>query len=1685
MYNSLKALKKELELTLQRVQSELKSYLENPTEVATLETAAAGIDQVRGAFTLLEWPDAAALTREMAALALELTPGNRENVESLQLMLLQAVLQLPACLERLQEGSCLPSLDCWSLTNELRAVRGLAPLAAELERVALKADTALGTPAVNLRELATPLHPLLQRALLSMLRGKEVADSLETIARIFYQLQEAVPDEPSYRFWWLAEGLVREIQNGSILFTPAVHLLLRDLDKQFKYLCENGQVFSSSAAEQDFRQRLSDCLASSRSGLARLQNQTDYHPPQPARTATPWRLPDPGNPLTDGTIRKIASLLQESLKRIEEALESFAQARKQRNKLYEAAARLHAMVNVLCILNVNNVNNVNTIDIAAGLLQHALKVLQQWLVTDDIPAEHLVQLASELILVEDNLQDSSEWAYGPAISPAAELNAADRRELLAGSYQRSKTAAIQVAVQLMEQAREFTAAALENQGEPPLWNNLSIPLHSIGGALEMLECEQTAALMKRLEKLVCALADRQPDGLLDSFAEIMLTLEYHLELLGDGKRPDDAILQGVEDRLNPLDHWLAVPPSPPDLSATADPEILEIFFEEAQDELANIRENLVLWRNNLTDNVTDNEALLSIRRSFHTLKGSGRMVQQFIIGDFAWCFENLLNHIRDGKLAPSLQLVELVDEAQSVLRPLVGEGHRDGSEAATMATLTTRAEALLQRGELPTAAVQPQPVAAMPLAPPLEVLLQELAAEEQITAIPASSPAPAAPVSAVAAEVDSELIKIFQYEAAEILDSSDLILEHWKEDQANDELLNDLRRTMHTLKGSSRMAGFMVIGDLAHAMESVLDKLSTHSVQDMAAVVDTLQRALDRLNSMLAEVHQGGGIPPADDLIRTLKMMVSEPATGKPPPSAPWQQGFTAAAAGLDTALASAAQAATALTELDREVVEVFQSEAAEILDSSDVTLRRWNADKENSGLLNDLRRQMHTLKGSARMAGFPVIGDLAHAMESVLDTISKGELVPSETAVDTLQRALDGLNERVVSVQSGVKPTPAQDLISHLRAQLSEAPREKTRPVASDRERLQQPAKPALAVEDTIRVSTTLLNKLIDDMGESSICRARVDQGLVALRFNLSELDQTVYRLRQQLRHLEIETEAQISFRYEKSTKEHEKEFDPLELDRFSALQQFSRPLMEIVEDLSNIKSTLEDQAQEMGNLLDQQAKVHKEIQQGLMRTRTVRFNKVEPRLCRVVRQAAQELGKRAELLLEGAESEVDRIVLENIVAPLEHMLRNAISHGIEIPEQRLAMGKPEVGTITLTLRREGAELVLNLKDDGAGLNFAAIRAKGEALGLLKPGQTVIQDELIALLLRPGFTTVAEVTQISGRGVGMDVLNNAIKTMRGALLIQTEQGKGTSFIIRLPFSLVVTQALLVQVGHDTYAVPLLSIESVARLDEDKLRTYLAGESVEYQYGEHRYSLHNLGILFGADSIKPYDEILDKRPPLLLFRNAEASAALQVDAVLGNQEIIVKPLGPQFQSVIGISGATILGDGRVVVILDLAALVRNLTSQSQRQAEALALDVARQEGRPEGIRAMVVDDSVTMRRVTSRFLERHHIQVTVAKDGLEAVAKLEEQLPDLVILDIEMPRMDGFELAAHIRNQPRLQHIPIIMVTSRGGKKHRERAAKLGVNDYLTKPYQEEDMLNSIRHILGERFLQLCSKPVF
>ena len=483
-----------------------------------------------------------------------------------------------------------------------------------------------------------------------------------------------------------------------------------------------------------------------------------------------------------------------------------------------------------------------------------------------------------------------------------------------------------------------------------------------------------------------------------------------------------------------------------------------------------------------------------------------------------------------------------------------------------------------------------------------------------------------------------------------------------------------------------------------------------------------------------------------------------------------------------------------------------------------------------------------------------------------------------------------------------------------------------------------------------------------------------------------------------------------------------------------------------------------------EAQNQLQMQSRTVTELQNGLMRTRMVSFQRHVQRLARIVRQAAADTSKQAELVVEGATGELDRQVLERMLPPFEHLLRNSVVHGIESPAERRSRGKPESGHILLRLQREGAEVIVEVSDDGAGMDLAAIRSKGLALGLIRTDQLLSDDDVMQLVLEPGFSTAGALTQQAGRGVGMDVVATEIRKLGGALHMESSPGKGTHFTIRLPLTLAVSHALVVRTGDEYYALPLPTIEGVVRLPHEEVAAHLRSESATFSYGEHRYRLQPLALYVGMEP-SPLPET-DAAIPVVLVRAGEHSTGLVADELVGSREIVVKPVGPQIASIRGISGATILSDGRVVIILDIAALVRG---------EWRTRTTPLRERGDRRIFALVVDDSITVRRVTQRLLERNGMRVMTARDGMDAVALLAEHVPDIILLDIEMPRMDGYEVAAQVRADPRLRDVPIIMITSRVGEKHRARAIELGVDDYLGKPYQESQLIDAIAPLVARR----------
>nr|MBA3485622.1 response regulator [Lysobacter sp.] len=778
------------------------------------------------------------------------------------------------------------------------------------------------------------------------------------------------------------------------------------------------------------------------------------------------------------------------------------------------------------------------------------------------------------------------------------------------------------------------------------------------------------------------------------------------------------------------------------------------------------------------------------------------------------------------------------------------------------------------------------------------------------------------------------------------------------------------------------------------------------------------------------------------------------------------------------------------LTGLDPELVDIFVEEGVDLLDHSDGMLALLRATPNEREPLIGLQRDLHTLKGGARMAGIMAIGELGHVMESLLESVVEHRRELGHDGVPLLERGFDRLHAMVTRVGERRAVAMPQALIAAFEARSrgeayvsqpeqslessvldTQAPQSG---VSTPRLKpLSAPISDALpgdeddigvrAPQEQVRIRADLLDRLVNYAGEVAIYRSRLEQQLGAFRGAIAEMAVTNTRMRDQLRRLEIETEAQIVARYQREADSAEPTFDPLELDRFSNLQQLSRALSESAADQGSLQVTLDDLTRQYETLLLQQSRVSSDLQEGLMRTRMVPFDGLLPRLRRVVRQAAGELGKQVQLRLDGSQGELDRNVLERMTAPLEHMLRNAVAHGLETPAQRVRAKKPEEGTVSIAIRREGSEVVLEVSDDGRGLDRAAIRRRGEERGLIRSDAVLLDADLDVLILEPGFSTADSVSRLSGRGVGMDVVASEVRQLGGTLDIHSTPGKGLRFTLRLPQTLAVTQAVFVRIGETSFAVPIASVRGVGRIARDQLD---GGQDATYSYGGEDYAVRDLGHLIGHASAKAEGQL---QMPVLLIRAGDLRAAVTVDQVIGSREIVVKSVGPQVASVPGIFGATIMGDGSVVVILDVAPLVRRHAALPWGYVPAPVVVV---EHRAVPL-VMVVDDSVTMRKVTGRVLERHNFEVTTAKDGIDALERMADVVPDLMLLDIEMPRMDGYELATLMKADPRLRNVPIMMITSRTGEKHRQRAFEIGVERYLGKPYQEPELMRNVYEMLG------------
>jgi len=1755
--HSFELVNRELVSTLDGARRELEGYVDGHSGKDSLLRTAEMLHIVRGALKIVEIHGAALLAEEMELTCRRLaeTDDPQKSEQAVE-ALTRAMVQLPAYLERLLGGGKDVALVLLPLLNDLRQARDKPSLSegtlvllnsgpferhVEARSATDPAATGVGR---GFEKVAQRLRPAFQASLLGWIKGAESPRHLDELLRVSTNLERAAASEQVRQLWAVMTAVLTAIRGGGLEATVTLKRLIGQADRQLKRLIDGGESALVSAPPVDLVNSLLYYVARASSNDPRIKalrekyNLSEMLPGEEQLEQAREGLAGPSAKL----MRTVAHAIKEDLSAVKDALDIFVRTGMQEtDKLAPQLEMLKKIGDTLGVLGL---------DKARVAIQRETQELTGLVASrKTIDRAVLEKMAATLLAVEDTLDRELVRVVTPGDGEPHEDEGAGETQ------QRQVTQAVmgECTVNLAK-IKEAVIQLVEHPGDLRPLELMKPQLRGIVAGLLMLNKTKAVKVVERIggvitTRLAPAGTKLKPDYL-ERLADSIVSVEYYLETVSAGRADPWYMLDNAERCLDLLERLPEVKAAPATAAATpvaarpaapvpppaatnkpaarppvmhvagerSDPELVEVFIEEAKEEIVSIERNLPLWAADLENS----EALITIRRSFHTLKGSGRMVGAQLIGEFSWSIENLLNRLINQTLAPTPAMVAFIQEASAALPQLIEQLEIGLTPKADVQLLMKQADAFAE-GDPDAGSLTSQSLRTPGLAAPLAADTESAPSMDPVLA------------DIFVKEMRGHLAVMREFVAA----AATLPPPHT--------VAEPLYRACHTLLGSARMAGFAPVMTLAGPLAEHLGRHFEAGSGLTARGVDVLRAAADEIER-LTDGLAGG------------KQLEVDPAVPKA------LDALAAAQTAAPVAPTTESGAAVPPAAFDPEIAAIFAEEAAEILDQSETALQSVRQSSDAAAVVA-LQRYLHTLKGGARMAGIMAMGDLSHALETLLARIADGKSQPTGAAVDLVQRGLDRLQQMRDAIDAGRGVESATDLVSQLEGfeapvhPVAAAPREAAPaapapmappPTVASPTPLPQPAvvevpsvievtnvteigplptaadldvraaaevvdeptidepftlaeearaertiveppapeepppeaeppvmlaAPAIAsappppveqrsVErsETARVDAGLLDGLLNGAGEINIFQSRLSQQLNSTEFHLGELGATVSRLREQLRKLEAETEAQILHRHQEDA-DVQSGFDPLELDRYSTIQQLSRGLAETANDVASINELLNGLTNETNTLLTQQARVTAELQNGLMQTRMVPFQRHVARLARIVRQACADTGKLAELVVEGENSEIDRQVLESMLPPLEHLLRNAVAHGIEIPAVRRQRNKPEAGKVALKIKREGSEVIVAVGDDGGGLDLGAIRRKAYEKGLIADNQKLTDEQAVEMILRPGFSTASELTQAAGRGVGMDVVDNEVKKLGGSMRIESTAGQGTRFLIRLPYTLAITHALIVNVGDETFALPLPTVEGITRLSREKILKHLTEDEPKLDYGGIAYRIQHLGSLVGAaPSALPDDE---NAVSLVLIRAGENSTALLTDSLEGSREIVVKTLGPHIASVPGVTGATILGDGRVIMILDAGTLVR-----AQKAPERVAEPVPQTTAGPT-LTALVVDDSITMRRVTQRLLERRGAKVFTARDGLDAITVLQEHPVDIILLDIEMPRMDGYQLATHVRNDAKLKHLPIIMITSRSGEKHRAKAIEIGVNDYLSKPYQESQLVAAIEALLG------------
>ncbi|TAJ81077.1 MAG: response regulator [Gallionellaceae bacterium] len=1480
-----------------------------------------------------------------------------------------------------------------------------------------------------------------QQGLMRYLRQDDVPAALHIMQQALDIVLSCAPQDDSRAFWWVAEGLLDCVRLDGLPPDLSARKLFGRIDRQMRAVIEGNGT--------DLRPVMNEMLYL----IGRSHSVSELVERIKSLYALDLYLPELSE-LPPGEITQILELMHEQLRAAEENWELCTQGDEMACKRFAG--------------NVGHLAQQGE-KLERGPLQLLTKHIQaSSRYVSDIELARLgaMDMAMALLLLNSGIAHYSHLGSGfqeqvrilsermQAVLNQQPENAQRLEELVdlhcrMGQDEVTVSLASEMLVNLqhVEQSLNTFFGDASKLGE---LKGLPRLLGQIHGGLRILSLERAEQLLLAILDSVntCEQAGtlfRPAESL--ALASAVSALESCLQHLVHGQKDGGkallAALEELTELRQPAAPTATAPAAQPGESAELqrpldeDQELLEVFLEEAQEVLSIMRDNLDIC----LLHPDSQEPIITIRRGFHTLKGSGRMVGLADLGEVAWAIERGLNKWLLDKQTASPNLLQFIMRAEQAFSGWVEALGSQGGvriEAADLVAMAQQIERGLDPDVAPRIETAEAPVLALAESPPEpeQVVIGEIALSPTLFKI--------------ASEEAKQNALVLQKQFAEMRAFQPCRVQY------------DFMRAAHTLAGVNRTMGFKTVAELAYALEGWLQTRIEQPFVLGEVQLHMLEQAISALGEMAQSVC-GKQMPQAHtDLTNQLLAdkdrldeevaLPQETEAPAPPVLAP------AAAEAKQATEQSKPKKPQVRDDVDEQLLPVFLEEADDLIPKIGSELRAWREQPDDKQPPQMLQRLLHTLKGSARMAGAMRIGEIAHEME---DRVQSAAPTQDQAGYwDALDADSDRITALLGELRGGKSKTAEGDA--------AEIGRRMIGPANGERRALDIGAERALL--SMLRVRSDVVDRLVNEASEISVARSRMEAELRAFKEGLLELTGSVARLRKQLREVEIQADSQMQARVS-LLQDSTEQFDPLEFDRFTRLQELTRFMSESVHDVQTVQQSLLKNIDETAAAISAQARLNRELQQGLMNVRMMPFSSISERLYRIVRQTCKELNKRANLELAGTTVELDRSVLEKMTAPFEHLLRNAIAHGLEMPEQRERQGKTAIGEIRLSLRQESNEVVFEFSDDGTGLDMARLQQKALEYGVLQKGEAISDEQAIQMIFKPGLSTAKEVTEISGRGVGLDVVRSEVSALGGRLDVVTAVGKGLCFTIHLPLTLAVTRTLMVRAGKDVYALPATMIEQVQQVKPQALEAMYGARQVEWQ--GKTYPLHYLQRLLGNEKTeivsRPYNAIL-------LLHSGENRIALHADEMIGNQEVVVKNIGPQLARLPGIAGATVTGSGAVVLIINPIMFAQQISFARKTVQDTPAAEPVHRIPL-----VMVVDDSLTVRKITSRLLVRAGYQVVTAKDGVDAMEQLVDLSPAVMLLDVEMPRMDGFELAKRLRQDSKTKDLPIIMITSRTAEKHRNRALEIGVNEYMGKPYQDDALLAFITRFapLSEIDMQL------